>query len=312
MPLLLRHNSGREYVFVQDEVADKSSFDNAIRIHDASATISGLWVPPEQLQEARGSYPNRLSYGIWQTIYESGIWRGGDYDSVIYYSNRDAEEGGVVSIKDGRWIVTAEILGGLPAGIAAHQPLYVTSEDLASLPLPKTCLKLHAEIYRERRAAIQRGATLAAVYLGIAGVLGYALDSYLVSASNRSVERAGQIQMQVQGMRMGINDERARKSPMTPEVEALQRIVLSRLMELEAVSGPLTVRELRPNLDPMVTAVLSDEPSTLTFDVELRSAPYEDLAAVFPVDGSDRPDWDPSLLNASDINNYFLRTSEGP
>jgi len=305
MSIQLKHQQAGVIVFVEDEVADRPSQDGSFRVADASADVSGIWIHSERIIEARSAHPGKSTYGLWQTIIGSDVWRGGDYDSVIFYTAPESAEGVLLSIKNGRCHITAEILGGMPAGISVRSPLLITHEMLARLPLPRQRLLLPAELKKIRASQVRRAGMLAAVYLGVIGGGGYLLDASLQAAADARRSEASQIRKEATAVQALMRAEEAKKSPITADVMATQRIALSRLIELETTAGPLIAQRLRPNEGGEHTIVVSGKPDFISFPAQYVEVPYEERAVVTMFDGSDVPDWHPDDMDYSALMQYL-------
>lgn len=306
MASLIKHAQGGQVVFIEDEVADHPSSEGSIRLVEASKDVSGIWVQSERIVEARNAHPGKSTYGIWQTIFASDVWRKGDYDSVVFYTNAEEEQGVLLSIKEKRCTITAEIIGGMPVGIVSDRPLTVTWDQLAKMPLPKTRILLPSELKKLRSAQVQKSALLAAAYLAAAGIGGYLLDIGLQSAADARRAEAASLRREEGDLKLAIEREAAKKPVIDASSLARQRVAISRLMELEATAGPLRAQRIRPNDGGETSVEVSSRPEFITFPARIVEVPHADRTVVFTVDGSDSPDWDPASANFDDIVKYAI------
>lgn len=168
---------GKEIILVDDRISDSgvegAEIDLLVEIEPPDGVSPGFYISEPSLVAVRTSYPDHTMYGLWQTLYHSGMLSGSEFVFLPFndYSGRYAQ----LEQQGDTWIpvISDVVTGGkLADGITEVSDVYRLNVDPSLLVLPDEPAMLH----RERTAMIQQRSRRrywqTAVVIGVIALLG--------------------------------------------------------------------------------------------------------------------------------------------
>lgn len=148
---------GKEIILVDDRISDmgveSANIDTLVEIEPPDGISPGFYISEPSLVTVRTSYPDHAMYGLWQTLYHSGMLSGAEFVFLPFneYSGRYAQ----LEKQGDSWvpIVSDVVTGGtLADGITDVSDVHRLDVDPSLLILPDEKAMLH----RERIAMMQQ------------------------------------------------------------------------------------------------------------------------------------------------------------
>lgn len=149
--------SGKEVILVDDRISDNgvegAEIDLLVEIEPPDGISPGFYISEPSLVAVRTSYPDNAMYGLWQTLYHSGLLSGSEFIFLPFndHSGRYAQ----LEQQGDKWVpVSSNVVTGgtLADGITEVSDVYRLTVDPSLLVLPDEPAMLH----RERTAMIQQ------------------------------------------------------------------------------------------------------------------------------------------------------------
>ena len=280
------HDGEKQYLLVDDEVANEGSVQNSLRISDATTRAANIYVNEFQINRLRQEFPGLPVYGFWHTLIHSGIVDpSGEHDAYIYYDSDAQESGTLLEIREGYIHESVPLMGGIPAGIPCLRPRIITEDDLRHVRLPGDPIMLPSERAAQRMAQVRRLAIVGGSVAAVMTLLGIGVDQYLAMVSQRHLDEAQRISSEARVVQEEVNALRMERDPLTADDREKAHAALTYLAEIadRAVGPKGTV--LRPASSPVAVLEVKALPFNLSFPVVATATPASTPTITFSLDG---------------------------
>ena len=183
---------GKEIILVDDRISDigvvGAEIDTLVEIEPPDGVSPGFYISEPSLVAIRTSYPDHTMYGLWQTLYHSGMLSGAEF--VFLPFNENSGRYAQLEKQGDTWIpvISDVVTGGtLADGITEVSDVYRLDVDPSLLVLPDEQAMLH----RERTAMIQQRSRRrywqTAIVIGLIAVVGAIYEgAMMLSHSSRT------------------------------------------------------------------------------------------------------------------------------
>lgn len=183
---------GKEVILVDDRISDigvaGAEIDTLVEIEPPDGISPGFYISEPSLVAIRTSYPDHTMYGLWQTLYHSGMLSGAEF--VFLPFNESSGRYAQLEKQGDTWVpvVSDVVTGGtLADGITEVTDVYRLDVDPSLLVLPDEQAMLH----RERIAMIQQRSRRrywqTAVVVGVIAVVGAIYEGAMMLSHSSQV-----------------------------------------------------------------------------------------------------------------------------
>lgn len=183
---------GKEIILVDDRISDigvvGAEIDTLVEIEPPDGVSPGFYISEPSLVAIRTSYPDHTMYGLWQTLYHSGMLSGAEF--VFLPFNENSGRYAQLEKQGDTWVpvISDVVTGGtLADGITEVTDVYRLDVDPSLLVLPDEQAMLH----RERIAMIQQRSRRrywqTAVVVGVIAVVGAIYEGAMMLSHSSQV-----------------------------------------------------------------------------------------------------------------------------
>lgn len=183
---------GKEIILVDDRISDigvvGAEIDTLVEIEPPDGISPGFYISEPSLVAIRTSYPDHTMYGLWQTLYHSGMLSGAEF--VFLPFNENSGRYAQLEKQGDTWVpvVSDVVTGGtLADGITEVSNVYRLDVDPSLLVLPDEQAMLH----RERTAMIQersrRRYWQTAIVIGVVALIGAIYEGAMMLSHSSQV-----------------------------------------------------------------------------------------------------------------------------
>lgn len=197
---------GQDVVLVDDHIGDSripvDELDKIIEIEAPDGPHLGFYTNEDYLIALRTQYPDHTPYGIWQTLYHSGMLSGAEYLFLPF----DEGSGRYAKLiqQEGEWI---PLMSGVVTGGALTDDPMVSLDDTHRLNIDTSLLRLPSEpamLHRERLAMLQKRSrkrywTTGLICLGILA-LGAVYEGVMMLQHSSRVSTLEELRAEMQGL----------------------------------------------------------------------------------------------------------------
>lgn len=149
---------GQDVILVDDHIGD-STFDleqqdGLIEIEAPDGVSPGFYIEHDPLMAVRTSYPDHTPYGLWQTLYRSGMLSGSEV-LFIPFDEGSGRYAKLIQGEDG-WM---PLLSGFVTGGELSEDQHISLDEAHRLNVDPSLLVLPnspALLHREREALLQQ------------------------------------------------------------------------------------------------------------------------------------------------------------
>lgn len=174
----------KEVIFIVDRLADDVEDEAYIVGAPETNDKPRSWINEDELSSLKMEYPGVPIYGLWETLYASGLI---DADKDIQIIPLNDNDGIFVSVEDGKIIETGEYHDRFFLGHAyiSFDDAWVIDPSLDELTLPGKALLTHSEIWAKTRAKKRYHFLVRTVVVGLA-VATWAVGDYTFKSFHAS------------------------------------------------------------------------------------------------------------------------------
>lgn len=148
----------QDVILVDDHIGDstfgRDQQDGLIEIEPPDGISPGFYIEQDSLMAARTSYPDHTPYGLWQTLYRSGMLSGAEI-LFLPFDEGSGRYARLLSGEDG-WV---PLLSGFVTGGELSEDQHISLDDAHRLNVDPSLLVLPknpALLHREREALLQK------------------------------------------------------------------------------------------------------------------------------------------------------------
>lgn len=258
---------GREVILVDDRIGDSgvegAEIDLLVEIEPPDGVSPGFYISEPSLVAVRTSYPDHTMYGLWQTLYRSGMLSGSEYVFLPFneHSGRYAqlEQLGDIWVPVSSNVVTG---GTLADGITEVSDVYRLTVDPSFLVLPDESAMLH----RERIAMIQQRSRRrywqTAIVMSVIAVFGLVYEAAMMISHGSQVALIDDLRQEQQSLNERIGTlARTRLVKESNYDQIVERIFYLHTIDPDLVTAPASrfdsdvILNLNRNTLPLLNAI---------------------------------------------------------